>query len=74
MGQKLDFNIEDAGIKIDGVQAVDSSANFQGAGIAAAKITSGTVPSARLQHTITTTDPTGVGSTSSGHIFFVYSS
>ena len=71
MGQKLDFNIEDAGIKIDGVQAVDSSANFQGAGIAAAKITSGTVPSARLPHTITTT---GVGSTSSGHIFFVYSS
>ena len=74
MGQKLDFNIEDEGIKIDGVQAVDSSANFQGAGIAAAKITSGTVPSARLPHTITTTAPTGVGSTSSGHIFFVYSS
>ena len=60
MGQKLDFNIEDAGIKIDGVQAVDSSANFSGAGIAAAKITS--------------TAPTGVGSTASGHIFFVYSS
>jgi|TARA_B110000305_G_C19452469_1_gene648795 hypothetical protein len=73
MGQKLDFNIEDAGIKIDGVQAVDSSGGFQGASMAATKLT-GTIASARLPHTITTSAPSGVGSTATGHIWFVYSS
>ena len=73
MGQKLDFNIEDAGIKIDGTQVVDSSRNYQGA-VASAKIGSGTISADRLPYTITQTAPTGVGSTSSGHIWFVYSS
>tara|TARA_Y100001937_G_scaffold123130_1_gene185516 strand:+ start:224 stop:331 length:108 start_codon:yes stop_codon:yes gene_type:complete len=31
MGQKLDFNIEDAGLKIDGSDAIDASRNFEGA-------------------------------------------
>ena len=73
MGQKLDFNIEDSGLKIDGSDVIDASRNFEGA-VATNKITSGTLASARLPHTITTTAPTGVGSTSSGHIWFVYSS
>lgn len=73
MGQKLDFNIEDAGIKIDGTQVVDSSRNYQGA-VASGKIGSGTISADRLPYTITQTAPTGVGSTSSGHIWFVYSS
>ena len=41
MGQKLDFNIEDAGLKIDGTDAIDASRNFEGA-VATGKITSGT--------------------------------
>jgi len=73
MGQKLDFNIEDAGIKIDGTDAIDVNRNFEGA-VATGKITSGTLASARLPFTISTTAPTGVGSTNDGHIFFVYSS
>ena len=31
-GQKLDFNIEDAGLKIDGPDTIDASRNFEGAG------------------------------------------
>ena len=73
MGTKLDFNIEDAGLKIDGTDTIDSSRNFQGA-VATDKVTSGTMASSRLPWTITTTAPTGVGSTSSGHVWFVYSS
>ena len=73
MGQKLDFNIEDAGLKIDGQDTIDVSKNFEGA-MSTDKITSGTMGKARLPFTITTTAPTGVGSTSDGHIFFVYSS
>jgi hypothetical protein len=71
MGQKLDFNIEDAGIKIDGTQAIDSSRAFQGS-VSTDKLGSGTIAKSRLPFTITTTAPTGVGSTNDGHIFFVY--
>lgn len=73
MGQKLDFNIEDAGLKIDGADAIDASRNFEGA-VATGKITSGTMSSARLPYTITQTAPTNTTGTSSGHIWFVYSS
>ena len=73
MGQKLDFNIEDAGIKIDGTQVVDSSRGYQGT-VASSKLGSGTISADRLPYTITQTAPTGVGSTSNGHIWFVYSS
>ena len=74
MGTKLNFNIEDAGLSVDGSEKFDSAGAAQNISIAADKITSGTVASARLPYTITTTAPTGVGSTSSGHIWFVYSS
>ncbi len=73
MGQKLDFNIEDSGLKIDGTDTIDASRNFEGA-VATGKITSGTIASARLPMTITTTAPTNTSGTSSGHIWFVYSS
>ena len=73
MGQKLDFNIEDSGLKIDGTDPIDASRNFEGA-VATGKITSGTIASARLPMTITTTAPTNTSGTSSGHIWFVYSS
>ena len=73
MGQKLDFNIEDSGLKIDGSDAIDASRNFEGA-VATGKITSGTIASARLPMTITTTAPTNTSGTTSGHIWFVYSS
>ena len=73
MGQKLDFNIEDSGLKIDGTDTIDASRNFEGA-VATGKITSCTIASARLPMTITTTAPTNTSGTSSGHIWFVYSS
>jgi hypothetical protein len=73
MGQKLDFNIEDAGIKVDGTQVIDSSRGYQGT-VASSKLGSGTISADRLPYTITQTAPTNVGSTSSGHIWFVYSS
>lgn len=73
MGQKLDFNIEDSGLKIDGTDTIDASRNFEGA-VATGKITSGTIASARLPMTITTTAPTNTTGTTSGHIWFVYSS
>ena len=73
MGQKLDFNIEDAGIKIDGTQVVDSGRNYQGT-VASSQLGSGTISADRLPYTITQTAPSNVGSTSSGHIWFVYSS
>ena len=44
MGTKLDFNIEDAGLKIDGTDTIDSSRNFEGA-VATDKVTSGTMAS-----------------------------
>ena len=71
MGQKLDFNIEDAGLKIDGSDVIDASRNFEGS-VASDRLGSGTIPKARLPFTITTTATTVVGSTSDGHIFFVY--
>tara|TARA_B100000497_G_C7533249_1_gene323257 strand:+ start:355 stop:576 length:222 start_codon:yes stop_codon:yes gene_type:complete len=73
MGQKLDFNIEDSGLKIDGADTIDASRNFEGA-VATGKITSGTMASARLPRTITTTAPTDTSGTVDGHIWFVYSS
>ena len=73
MGQKLDFNIEEAGIKIDGADVIDASRNFEGS-VASDRLGSGTIAKARLPFTISTTVPTGVGSTNDGHIFFVYSS
>lgn len=73
MGQKLDFNIEDSGIKVDGTQVIDSNRNYQGA-VASGKIGSGTISKARLPFTITTTAPTNTAGTSDGHVWFVYSS
>jgi len=74
MGTKLNFNIEDAGLSVDGSEKFDSAGAAQNISIAADKITSGTVASARLPYTITTTAPTDTSGTSSGHIWFVYSS
>ena len=73
MGQKLDFNIEDAGIKIDGAQVVDSSRNYQGT-VASGKIGSGQIAAARLPFTITQSAPSNTSGNSNGHIWFVYSS
>lgn len=73
MGQKLDFNIEDSGLKIDGSDAIDASRNFEGS-VDSDKIGSGTIDSTRLPFTITTTAPTDTTGTSDGHIWFVYSS
>jgi len=73
MGQKLDFNIEDAGIKIDGADVIDASRNFEGS-VAANKVGSGTIAKARLPFTITTTAPTNTTGTSDGHVWFDYSS
>ena len=73
MGQKLDFNIEDAGIKIDGADVIDASRNFEGS-VASNKIGSGTIAKARLPFTITTTAPVNTSGTSDGHVWFVYSS
>ena len=74
MGTKLNFNIEDAGVSVDGSEKFDSAGAAADITIAADKITSGTVSSARLPYTITQTAPTNVSGTSSGHIWFVYSS
>ena len=73
MGQKLSFNIEDAGLSVDGTQAISSSGALDNVTIAADKITSGTVAAARLPYTITTTAPTNTSGTSSGHVWYVYS-
>lgn len=73
MGQKLDFNIEDAGLKIDGAAAIGSDASYSGT-LDSNKITGGTISADRLPYTITQTAPTNTSGTSSGHIWFVYSS
>ena len=73
MGQKLDFNIEDAGLKIDGAAAIGSDASYSGT-LNSNKITGGTISADRLPYTITQTAPTNTSGTSSGHIWFVYSS
>ena len=74
MGTKLNFNIEDAGLSVDGSEKFNSSGAAQNITIAADKITSGTVASARLPYTIRTNAPTSTESTSSGQIWFIYSS
>ena len=73
MGQKLDFNIEDAGLKIDGTAAIGSDASYSGT-LNSDKITGGTISASRLPYTITQTAPTNTSATSSGHIWCVYSS
>lgn len=73
MGTKLQFNVEDAGLSVDGTEVISASRSVSNLDIAAGKITSGSVAAARLPYTITTTAPTGVGSTSSGHVWYVYS-
>ena len=73
MGQKLDFNIEEACINIDGTQVVDSSINYQGE-VASAKTGSGQIAAARLPFTITQSAPSNTSGTTDGHIWFVYSS
>ena len=73
MGQKLDFNIEDSGLKIDGSDAIDASRNFEGA-VASDRLGSGTIASSRLTFTITQSAPSNTTGTSNGHIWFVYSS
>jgi len=72
MGVKLNFNIEDAGLSVDGTESIDSSRNIGNIDISADKITGGTIASARLPYTITTTAPVSVGATSSGHVWYVY--
>ena len=74
MGTKLNFNIEDAGLSVDGSEKFNSSGAAQNITIAADKITSGTVASARLPYTIRTNAPVSTESTASGHIWFIYSS
>ena len=73
MGQKLDFNIEDSGLKVDGVAAIGSDATYSGT-LNSDKITGGTISASRLPYTITQTAPSNTSGTSSGHIWFVYSS
>jgi|TARA_B100001996_G_scaffold287903_1_gene228144 hypothetical protein len=72
MGTKLQFNIEDSGLSIDGTEIVNSSREVSNMDVPGTKMT-GTIAAARLPYTITTTAPTGVGSTSSGHVWYVYS-
>ena len=52
MGTKLNFNIEDAGLSVDGSEKFNSSGAAQNITISGDKITSGTVASARLPYTL----------------------
>ena len=72
MGQKLDFNIEDSGLSIDGTEIVNSSRQASNLDVPGSKM-SGTIAAARLPYTITTTAPTSTSGTSSGHVWYVYS-
>jgi hypothetical protein len=72
MGQKLQFNIEDAGLSVDGTDIVNSSRQVTNLDVPGTKMT-GVIAAARLPYTITTSAPSGVGSTSSGHVWYVYS-
>ena len=72
MGTYLQFNVEDSGISIDGTEFVNSSREVSNMDVPGTKMT-GTIAAARLPYTVTTTAPTGVGSTSSGHVWYVYS-
>jgi hypothetical protein len=73
MATKLQFNIEDAGLSIDGTEVITSGRAASNLTVAAGKIASGTIASGRLPYTITSSAPTGVGATSSGHVWYVYS-
>tara|TARA_Y100001956_G_scaffold26901_1_gene26699 strand:+ start:906 stop:1127 length:222 start_codon:yes stop_codon:yes gene_type:complete len=73
MGTKLQFNIEDAGLSVDGTEVITSARAVNNLTVAADKLASGTIAAARLPYTITSSAPTGVGSTSSGHVWYVYS-
>jgi|TARA_R110000851_G_scaffold46427_3_gene112899 hypothetical protein len=72
MGTKLQFNIEDTGISVDGTEVVSSARVVTGMTIPGTQMT-GTIAAARLPYTVTTTAPTAVGATSSGHVWYVYS-
>ena len=72
MGQKLQFNIEDAGLSVDGTEIVNSSRQVTNLDVPGTKM-SGTIAAARLPYTITTTAPTSTSGTSSGHVWYVYS-
>lgn len=72
MGQKLQFNIEDAGLSVDGTEIVNSSRQVTNLDVPGTKM-SGTIAAARLPYTITTTAPTSTTGTSSGHVWYVYS-
>jgi hypothetical protein len=72
MGQKLQFNIEDAGLSVDGTEIVNSSRQVTNLDVPGTKM-SGTIAAARLPYTITTTAPTTTSGTSSGHVWYVYS-
>ena len=72
MGQKLQFNIEDAGLSVDGTEIVNSSRQVTNLDVPGTK-KSGTIAAARLPYTITTTAPTTTSGTSSGHVWYVYS-
>ncbi len=74
MGTKLQFNVEDAGLSVDGTEVISANRAVSNLDIAAGKITSGSVAAARLPYTITTTAPTSTSGTSSGHVWYVYSS
>ncbi len=73
MATKLQFNIEDAGLSVDGTEVISSARAVSNLTVDTAKITSGTMTAARLPYTVTTSAPTGVGATSSGHVWYVYS-
>ena len=72
MGTKLQFNVEDPGISIDGTEIVNSSRQVSNMDVPGTKMT-GTIAAARLPFTITTTAPTSTSGTSSGHVWYVYS-
>ncbi len=72
MGQKLQFNIEDSGLSIDGTEIVNSSRTITNLDVPGTKM-SGTIAAARLPYSITTTAPTSTSGTSSGHVWYVYS-
>jgi len=73
MATKLQFNIEDAGLSVDGTEVITSGRAISNLTIDTAKISSGTFAAARLPYTVTSSAPTGVGATSSGHVWYVYS-
>ena len=51
MGQKLQFNIEDTGLSIDGTEIVNSSRQVSNMDVPGTKMT-GTIAAARLPYTL----------------------